>query len=333
MIEAAESNSNRAAVDRLDSLSFVGSGLQRPECVLATARGDLYSADWRGGVAHLLPNGEQRLYTGNAPDGRLLRPNGIALEADGSFLVADLGETRGGVFRLRRDGSVEPVVERVDGIEMPPTNFVLADRLGRIWITVSTRLCPRALAYRRDVADGFIVLADRKGARIVADGLGYTNELAIVADGRSLLVVETFARRLTRFAIDVHGNLSRREELTRFGRGTYPDGIALDGEGGAWITSIISNRIIRVAPDGSQQLHLEDADEEHVARTEAAFQNNALGRPHLDGIRSRCLRNVSSLAFGGPDLRTAYLGCLLGERIGKLPMPVAGLPPIHWTYH
>ena len=77
----------------LSALHFAGSGLKRPECVLATARGALYTADWRGGVAQTLPDGSQRLFTASLPDSRPLKPNGIALRPDGSFLLADLGET------------------------------------------------------------------------------------------------------------------------------------------------------------------------------------------------------------------------------------------------
>ena len=315
------------------ALAFVGSGLYRPECVLCTAHGDLYTADWRGGVAHILPGGEQRLYRGVAPDGRELRPNGIALNADGSFLVADLGAERGGVFRLERDGRVSVFVDRVDGLDLPPCNFVFTDHGGRTWITVSTRKIPRAAAYRQNIADGFIVMADHKGARIVADHLGYTNEAAVDPSGRWLYVNETFGRRLSRFPIDADGDLGQREVVTTFAAGTFPDGIAFDAEGGAWITSIISNRIIRVDRDGGQQLILEDADAGHVAWVEQAFQNNELGRPHLDSVRSQSLKNLSSLAFGGANLRTAYLGCLLGDRIGCLRLPVAGHPLAHWNYH
>lgn len=56
-------------------------------CVLTTVDGSLYSADWRGGVAHLLPNGTQQLYTGLLPNGELPRPNGIALLSDGAFCL------------------------------------------------------------------------------------------------------------------------------------------------------------------------------------------------------------------------------------------------------
>ena len=316
----------------LDDVTFVGGGLVRPECVLATRAGDLYSADWRGGVAHRRADGSQALYSGALPDGRPARPNGIALRANGNFLCADLGESAGGVFELGRDGSVRAFALRADGLDLPPTNFVHEDARGRVWITVSTRQVPRAAAYRADVADGFIVLADAKGTRVVADGLGYTNEALPSPDGKFLYVNETFARRLTRFRIAADGALQARETVAVFGAGTFPDGLAFDAEGGVWITSIVSNRVIRVAPDGSQQLMLEDCDAAHLAWAEQAYLAGEMGRPHLDGIKSRRLRNISSLAFGGPDLRTAYLGCLLGDAIATFRSPVPGAAPVHWNY-
>ena len=66
-----------------------------------------------------------------------------------------------------------------------------------------------------------------------------------------------------------------------------------------WIVSIVSNRVIRVAPDGAQQLVLEDADAAHVAWFEAAFLAGTIGRPHLDQAAGQVLKNISSLAFGG----------------------------------
>jgi len=99
-----------------------------------------------------------------------------------------------------------------------------------------------------------------------------------------------------------------------------------------WITSIVSNRVLRVAPDGGQQVMLEDCDEAHLAWVEQAYLAGAMGRPHLDGVKSRRLRNISSLAFGGPELRTAYLGCLLGDAIASFRSPVPGAPPAHWNH-
>ena len=316
----------------LEQLSFAGSGLVRPECVLANAAGDLFTADWRGGVAHLRADGSQALYLGTGETGSALKPNGVALLRDGSFLVAHLGDNEGGVFRLQRDGLVTPWLLSVDGVDLPPTNFVIEDGVGRFWVTISTRLRPRALGYRRSCDDGFIVRVDARGAAIVADGLGYTNEVAVHPSGQWLYVNETFSRRLSRFALRADGSLGAKEVVAEFGPGTFPDGLAFDEEGQAWVVSIVSNRLIRVAPDGSAKLWLEEADVEHLADVERAFESGTMGRPHLDGAPSRSLRNISSIAFAGSDRRTAVLGCLLGDRLATLRLPVAGVKPTHWHF-
>jgi sugar lactone lactonase YvrE len=318
--------------DRLAQLGSQGHGLNRPECVLATAAGDLYTADWRGGVAHLRADGSQALYAGRLPDGGELRPNGIALLEDGSFLLAHLGANDGGVYCLSRSGEVEPWLLSVQGQALPPTNFVLPDAEGRTWVTVSTRRTPRALGYRREGGDGFIVRVDRRGSEVVADGLGYTNEVALHPSGRWLYVNETFARRLCRFPLHADRRLGPKELVAEFGPGTFPDGLAFDEEGHAWVVSIVSNRLIRVAPNGEQTLWLEDAEADHLKWVEAAFEAGEMDRPHLDGIRSRVLRNISSIAFAGPQRRTGVLGCLLGDALATLPMPVAGVAPLHWNY-
>ncbi len=312
----------------LDDVEFPGAELARPECVLCTKAGALFVSDWDGGVTRIGPNGGQQRILAPASAG--LRPNGIALSRDGSFLIAHLGETEGGVFRLRRDGGLEPVLIEVAGEALPPTNFVMEDALGRLWITVSTPRAPRHLGYRRDLAEGFIVLLDQRGARVVARDLGYTNEVQIDPSGEWLYVNETFGRRLSRFRIGANGGLSERQTVTEFGLGTFPDGLAFDCEGAAWVVSIVSNRVIRVDREGRQEILLEDSDAEHLAWVEAAYQAGTLGRPHLDRAASRRLRNVSSLAFGGPDLKTVTLGCLLGDSLARFRSPVAGWPLPHW---
>ncbi|HEY6133350.1 MAG TPA: SMP-30/gluconolactonase/LRE family protein [Rubrivivax sp.] len=317
---------------RLADIAFIGADLVRPECVLATATGDLYCADFRGGVTHLRPDGSQALYAGPGPDGLVLKPNGIALLRDGSFLLTQLGADDGGVYRLQRDGSVEPWLLRVAGQDLPPTNFVCEDSCGRFWVTVSTRLKPRALGYRRGCNDGFIVRVDARGAAVVADGLGYTNEVAVDPSGKWLYVNETFARRLSRFALREDGSLGEKEVVTEFGPGTFPDGLAFDVLGHAWVVSIVSNRLIRVAPDGTQTLWIEDADAGHLTWVEAAFEAGEMNRPHLDGSPSRVLRNISSIAFAGADRSTAVLGCLLGDRLASVRLPVAGAAPTHWNH-
>ena len=314
----------------LSEIQFIGRQLTRPECVLAAANGALFTADWRGGVVRIDPSGAQELFaTHRGADA--IKPNGIALEPEGSFVIADLG-TSGGLFRLSRDGVLTEVLRTVDGEDLPPCNYVMRDRWGRFWLTISTRRQPRDLGYRADVDDGFIVLMDDRGARIVADGLGYTNEVQLSEDGGFLYVNETFGRRMTRFRVTSSGGLTEKTTITEFGPGTFPDGLAFDSEGCIWVTSIVSNRVIRVDPSGAQEIVLEDSDPDHLDWVEAAFQAGQLGRPHLDNIKSNTLMNISSLAFGGADLKDIYLGCLLGDQVVKLRSPVAGRAPEHWHF-
>lgn len=312
---------------QLDDVSFVGEELHRPESVLCTADGRVVVSDWRGGVTLLHPDG--RRSTVLASGGGWLRPNGIALEPDGSFLLAHLGDDAGGVFRLRPDGSWQDLAVEVDGTPLPPTNFVHLDAAGRTWITVSTRRRPRSAAYRADVADGFVVCVDRQGARIVADGLGYTNEAHVDPSGTYLYVNETFARRLSRFPLTDRG-LGPRQTVVEFGAGVFPDGLAFDELGGVWITSIVSNRVIRVGTDGEMSLVLEDADIAHLDAVERSFADGGLDRDELNAVVSQRLHNISSLAFGGPDRRTVYLGCLGGDSLATFRSPVAGARPSHW---
>ena len=322
--------SNESAAPAEPDFRRLGATLSRPESVLAHASGLLFCSDWQGpgGVAVVTPDGAVRRLAIRSLPG--LRPNGIALEAGGSFLVAHLGSDTGGLYRLHPDGSVDPVLTELDGTPLPPSNFPIVDAAGRIWLTVSTTRVPRAADYRPGADTGFIVVMDEAGARIAASGLGYTNELAFSADGRFAYVNETFGRRVTRFRVTDDAALVEPTLIASLPAGDFPDGLVLDVEGGLWITSIVSNRIIRIAPDGTRTVFAEESDPDHLAWVEAAYCDGTMGRPHLDAVPTTMFRNISSLAFGGPGLRTGFLGCLLGDALVAFEAPVAGLRPTHY---
>ena len=297
-----------------------GRDLNRPECVHCTAQGDVFVSDWRGGVTRIHPDGRQTLIKGD----RLVKTNGFAILPDRSFLLAHLDEREGGVWRLTLDGKLSPFLQ-----DLPPTNFVHVHG-ERTYITVSTRLVPRTLARKPGHADGFIICVDKRGARVVAEGLGFTNECKVDPSGEWLYVNETFGKRLSRFPLYENGDLGERETMVTFGAGVFPDGLDFDAEGGIWITSIYSNRLIRVTPDGAQQVVLEDNDPGFVERMEAMFASGELARAGNPEVPARLIRNLSSSAFGGADLRTLYLGCLQDSRIYRMPSPVTGARPPHW---
>ncbi|MBY0329588.1 MAG: SMP-30/gluconolactonase/LRE family protein [Acetobacteraceae bacterium] len=309
----------------LDAIGFVGHDLDRPECVLATRRGDLYVSDRRGGVTRIAPDGTQELMGGSS-----LVPNGIALLRDGSFAIANLSDD-GGVWRLHPDGRIEPEVTEIAGRRLGSVNFVRTDSRGRLWICVST-VRKGDDQYRTDVADGFVALKDEHGVRVVATDLVWTNECWPDEARGHLHVNETFGRRLTRFDMAPDGSLSNRTTIATFGHGDYPDGLALDEAGAVWVVSVASNRLTRIAPDGTRQVVIEDSDPAHLDALETALHARRLTRPMIHEARSRILRNLSSIAFGGDDRRTAYLGSLAGDSLATFRAPAAGVAPVHWHW-
>lgn len=305
-------------------ITFVGNALHRPECVLATSQGRLFASDSRGGVLAIEPDGTQTLIGRSS-----IVPNGIALMRDGSFLVANLAPA-GGVWKLTREGDAEPWLSEADGVSLPRVNFVALDADGRVWACISAT--DGGDNYPINAKTGFIVLSDTAGTRVVADGLRYANECRVSADGQWLYVNETFARRLTRFRIGLHGSLHDRVTVAEFDAGDFPDGIALDAEGGVFVVCVVSNRVYRVTMEGVRQTIIDDADMACVEAIERSYNTGTLTRPQLSAARGRLLPNITSLAFGGPDLRTAYMGSLGGSALAVFRSPVAGLPPVHWKW-
>ncbi len=307
----------------LNDVSFVGQNLNRPESVHVAGDGSLYVSHRDCGVSYIRPDGSQQLVgnVGQQANGHELIPNGIARLPDGSFRLANIGDG-GGVWTLDHiTGELTPFVMEAEGQFLAAANFVMTDGQGRTWITVSTVSQPRFAAYNETVADGLIVLHDQHGTRIVADGLGFANECRLSADGKQLVVAETFARRITRFDIAANGDLSNPQTLSQFGRGDFPDGCRFDAAGHLWMTSIVSNRLYRIAPDGTQTLILEDCDPAHVTWVEDALAAGKMGREHFYVTGGKMLKNIASVAFGGPNERSVYMGSLANDKIATFTLP------------
>ena len=86
--------------------------------------------------------------------------------------------------------------------------------------------------------------------RVAAEGLEFPNGSVITPDGRTLIVAETFARRLTAFGIAADGSLHERRVWAELGK-VAPDGICLDAEGAVWVASPRTNEFIRVLEGGA----------------------------------------------------------------------------------
>ena len=308
-------------------IAWKGEGLDRPECVLCTASGDSYVSR-RTGLSRVRADGRtEHRELGPASDWMV---NGIAIDADGSFLLANLGGL-GGVWRWTPRTGPVPFLAELDGAPLPgAVNYVGIDARRRAWISISTRLSPRDLAFNRGVDDGFIVLVDERGARIACDGLGFTNESHVDPSGRWLYVNETYARRMTRFPLAEDGTLGRRETVAEFRDGAFPDGMAFDTQGNAWLACVVANRLLRVTPEGRQEVLLDGSDPATSRAADEAWEAGRFDRPTLNRGEKLAFGNLASVAFGGPDLRTLHMGSLAGTRLATLRVPVAGARPHHW---
>ena len=110
-----------------------------------------------------------------------------------------------------------------------------------------------------DPKPGFIwVILPDGSAREVASDLMFPNGMTITADGRTLIVAESYARRLTAFDVAADGRLSRRRVWATLGEHA-PDGICLDADGAAWYATVPGRCCVRVA-EGGEILDRVDAD-------------------------------------------------------------------------
>jgi gluconolactonase len=279
----------------------IGTDLGRPECILTEPDGTIWASDSRALASRISPEGRQQLF-GRARG----TPNGLAMDRDGTLYVADI--ENGCLLSVDRKGVERVVLDQIDGRPLGAVNFPYIDDLGNLWVTVSTTANPRSVARETPVADGYILRIGQAGPEIVADGLFFTNEIRIDPAGRFLYIAETTAGRISRQAIRPDGSLGEREP---FGKaplfpGAAVDGLAFDSAGNLWVTELTRNAILVLDPLGRDHLAFEDATGE-------------------------ILREPSSIAFGGRDLKTMYVGTLGLNHVVSFEAPIAGHPMSHWN--
>ena len=161
-------------------------------------------------------------------------------------------------------------------------------------------------------APGKIALVTPDGeAREVADGLAFPNGMVVTPDNATLIVAESFARRLTAFDIAADGGLSNRRVWAE----VTGDGICLDAEGAVWCSD--------VGPDEAGVCHRVREDGEMVERIE-------LDRPcyacMLGGEDGRTLFMVVAKWFG-PDRIDELVQAKTGQVLtARVDVPHAGWP-------
>jgi sugar lactone lactonase YvrE len=246
------------------------------------------------------------------------QPSGLGWMPDGSMLVVSMRDRR--ILRVP-DGGGEPEAH-ADLSHLAPwhLNDMVVDEAGRAYVgnfgfDLMSGATIRATCVVRVDPDG--------SATIAADDVRFPNGTVIFPDGRTLVVAETLAGRLTAFDVGDDGSLANRRvwaqlspapdtddigELIAAG-GVAPDGIALDAEGAIWVADAIGARVLRVR-EGGEIL-------EEIAPGTGVF---ACG---LGGADGRTLVMCAAPSFAEHERRDAREAQLLACEVD---VPRAGLP-------
>lgn len=185
------------------------------------------------------------------------QPSGLGFLPDGTLLVVSMKDRR--VLRRLPDGTLTLHAD-LTAVTGGFVNDMVVDRKGRAY----------AGNFGFDIFGGgkpataTLVRVDPDGTiSVAADDLRCPNGTVITADGKTLIVAESFAARLTAFTIDEHGGLSDRRVWAALGPTPawdsletimqaefLPDGCAIDVEGHVWVADALNGRACRIAPGG-----------------------------------------------------------------------------------
>jgi D-xylonolactonase len=240
--------------------------------------------------------------------------------------------TNGGVFRRRRDGTIDLIVPKrrgVGGIALhadgglvisgknichirdgvtrvvfaddrtPGFNDLFADADGRVY-TGSIRSNPFSDSGPRTPGECYRIEAQDRATQLY-DDVALSNGIGFSPDGRTMYHSDTAARSIRVHRLDADGRATPAAAIRVEGR---PDGLAVDAEGGVWVALYGAGAVQRYLPDGT-------------ADTRIAVPSRA----------------VTSLCFGGADLRDMYVVTAdntddpaRGGTIFRTRCDVAGLP-------
>ena len=168
------------------------------------------------------------------------------------------------------DGSFTPLADPEPHLPGNRLNDAVVDPQGRLWFG--------SMDNAEQSATGHFYRHDLSGTHAVSGPVPITNGPAISPDGRTLYHVDTLAGDI--FAADIlpDGSLSPSRLFVHIDSADgYPDGPTIDSEGHLWTGLYGGWAARRYAPDG------------RLVQT-VRFPVSA----------------ITKIAFGGPDLRTAY---------------------------
>lgn len=181
-------------------------------------------------------------------------PTSVARGSGDSLVV--LCHSEGALVRIAPDGQTLDRISRdAAGHGFVNPNASVNDARGGIYFSASGDFSPVA------PATGAILYLDRVGTlRVVAEGIRYSNGVALSPDGKTLFASEHLNRRILAYDVAGDGSLSGTRVFLRLDDivgadparswEVGPDGLAVDSRGNLYVAEYGGGRVAIVAPDG-----------------------------------------------------------------------------------
>jgi gluconolactonase len=270
----------------LERFTELAGGLDHPEGVAFGPDELVYAGGEAGQLYAISLDGqvEQRATTG----GFLY---GVTLDGDGNVYACDF--VNANVARISPDGAVTAYSSGTDERPMRAPNFAAFDDEGNLYVTDSGD-------WGADDGVMFRVSPSGETATWTHAHPSFPNGCCLSADGDSLLLVESRARRVVRIRIEDDGSAGRSELVVDLA-GAQPDGIALASDGTLFVGCYRPDRIFRVVPDGGIEVWADDPD----------------------GV---VLNQPANIAFVGPKLDRLVASSLGGWSLMVADPGVTGVP-------
>ncbi len=196
------------------------------------------------------------------------QPGFVVPDAHGGLVCA----LEDGLYRFdEASGAFTPLLKLEEDMPGNRFNDGHVDAGGNLWFGSMDdgQAAPTGALYRLG-RDGVPRRAD--------DGYIISNGPAISPDGKTLYHTDTPLRRVYAFTLGEDGRLAGKRVFLQLPEGSRPDGMAVDSEGHLWIALFGAGRIERYTAQARR----------------------------VGEVRFPCT-NITKIAFGGDDLRTAYV--------------------------